>query len=148
MKFILSYHIIYVQNAQNKVSDRHRRASSTKFQVGDQVWHLQGNIKTMRPCCKLDYQRFGPYVISGKINDVAFRLDLPPHMCLHLVFHVSLLESYTTSSIPGHVTSPPPLIQVSDGSEYEIAVILDSKIVRNKLYHLVDWLGYTPNDQT
>ena len=26
--------------------------------------------------------------------------------------------------------------------------VLDSKIVRNKLYYLVDWLGYTPNDRT
>ena len=83
-----------------KVVDRHQHDSSTTFQVGDRVWLLQGSIKTTRPCCKLDYQHFGPYVISGKINDVTFRLDLPPHMHLHPIFHVSLLESYTTSSIP------------------------------------------------
>ena len=112
------HHLCDAQNTQKKVADRHRRDSSTTFQVGDRVWLLQGRIKTTRPCCKLDYQRFGPYVISGKINDVAFRLD------------------------------PPPLIEVSDGSEYEVAAILDSKIVRNKLYYLVDWLGYTPNDRT
>ena len=116
--------------------------------MGDRVWLLQGSIKTTRPCCKLDYQRFGPYMISGKINDVTFRLDLPPHMHLHPVFHVSLLEPYTTSSIPGRLTSPPPPVEVSDGTEYEVAAILDSKIVRNKLYYLVDWLGYTPNDRT
>ena len=58
----------------------------------------------MRPCSKLDYQRFGHYIITGKISDVAFRLDLPPHMHLHPVFHVSLLEPYTTSSIPSRLT--------------------------------------------
>ena len=63
-----------------KVVDRHPHDSSTTFQVGDRVWLLQGSIKTTRPCCKLDYQRFGPYMISGKINDVTFRLDFPPHM--------------------------------------------------------------------
>ena len=145
---ILSYHLRDAQNTQKKVADRHRRDSSTTFQVGDRVWLLQGSIKTTRPCCKLDYQRFGPYMISGKINDVTFRLDLPPHMHLHPVFHVSLLEPYTTSSIPGRLTSPPPPVEVSDGTEYEVAAILDSKIVRNKLYYLVDWLGYTPNDRT
>ena len=45
-------------------------------------------------------------MISGKINDVTFRLDLPPHMHLHPVFHVSLLEPYTTRSISGRLTSP------------------------------------------
>ena len=94
---------------------------------------MQGNIKTMRPCCKLDYQRFSPYLIYSKINDVAFRHDLPPHMHVHPVFHVSLLEPYTTSSILSHVTSPPPPVEVSDDSEY-VVVILDSKIIRNKLY--------------
>ena len=64
------------------------------------------------------------------------------------VFHVSLLEPYTTSSILGRLTSPPPPIEVSNGSEYEVAAILDSKIVCNKPYYLVDWLGYTPNDRT
>jgi transposase InsO family protein len=144
----LSYNLYDAQNTQKKVADRHRCDSSTKFQVGDRVWLLQGNIKTTRPCRKLDYQRFGPYVISGKINDVTFRLDLPPHMRLHPVFHVSLLEPYTSSSIPGRVSTPPPPVEVSNGSEYEVAAILDSKLIRNKLYYLVDWLGYTPNDRT
>ena len=79
---------------------------------------------------------------------MTFRLDLPPHMHLHPVFHVSLLEPYTTSSIPGRLTSPPPPVEVSNGTEYEVATILDSKIVCNKLYYFVDWLGYTPNDRT
>ena len=64
------------------------------------------------------------------------------------VFHVSLLEPYTTNSIPSRLTSPPPPVEVSDCCQYEVATILDSKIIRNKLYYLVDWLGYTPNDWT
>ena len=97
---------------------------------------------------QLDYNRFGPYEITGKISDVAFRLHLPPHMHLHPVFHVSLLEPYTTSSILGRLTTPPPPVEFLEEPEFEVAAILDSKIVRNKLYYLVDWLGYTPNDRT
>ena len=31
--------------------------------------------------------------------------------------------------------------------KYEVALILNSKILHNKLYYLVDWLGYDPNDR-
>ena len=29
---------------------------------------------------------------------------------------------------------------------FKVVVVLDSKIVLNKLYYLVDWLAYTPID--
>ena len=87
-------------------------------------------------------------MITSKISHIAFPLGLPPHMYLHLVFHVSLLELYTTSSIPGFPTNPPPHVEFLEGPEFEVDVILDSKIMRNKLYYLVNWVGYTPNDQT
>jgi hypothetical protein len=90
----------------------------------------------------------GPFVISGKVNEVAFRLELPSHMHLHPVFHVSLLEPCATSSIRNRVVPPPPPLQLFDEPEYEVEPILDSKITRNKLYYLVDWFGYSPKDQT
>ena len=88
----------------------------------------------------------GPFRIIGKINDVAFRLDLPPQLRIHPVFHSSLLEPY--HEIPGRITQPPPPIELEDGPEYEVVAILDSKIVRNKINYLGDWLGYSPNERT
>jgi hypothetical protein len=91
-----------------KAVDRQHLDSSppeSKFQVGDCVWLLRRNIKTTRPCNKLNYQRLGPFVISDQINEVDFRLDLPQHMHLHPVFHVSLLEPYTITSIPGSTST-------------------------------------------
>ena len=64
------------------------------------------------------------------------------------MFHSSLLKPYQQSIIPGHITQPPPPIELQDGPEYEVAAILDSQIVRNKLYYLVDWLGYSPYERT
>ena len=104
--------------------------------------------KDYRSCEKLDYKCLGPFVITKRINDVTFRLDLPTNLRLHLVFHSSLLEPYNTSSIPNRVVLPPPPLQLADGPEYEVASIPYSKIVHNKLYYLVDWLGYTPSDHT
>jgi hypothetical protein len=75
-----------------------------KFKVGDSVWLLRRNVNTTRPCEKLqEYQRLGPFVIVDQVNDVAFHLDLPSHMHIHPVFQMSLLEPWTSSSIPGRV---------------------------------------------
>ena len=105
-------------------------------------------MKTTRPCNKLDYQRPGPYLITKQINEVAFHLNLPPHMSIHPVFLVSLLEPYASNSIPDRGVPPPPPIELDEGFEYEVKSILDSKVLKNKLYYFVDWLGYTPADRT
>ena len=64
------------------------------------------------------------------------------------VFHSSLLEPYQGNTIPNRIIPPPPPIELEVGPEYEVATILNSKIVRNKLYYLVDWLGYSPSERT
>ena len=142
----LSTHLQEAQATHKSNVDRHQLSSP--FRLGDRVWLLRCHMKTTRPCGKLDYQQLGPFVINGKINDVAFRLDLPAHMRIHPVFHSSLLKLYHGCSIPDRVVLPPPSIQLDNGPEYEVATILDSKIVCNKLYYLVDWLGYSPSDRT
>ena len=69
-------------------------------------------------------------------------------MCLHPVFHVSLLEPFTSSSIPNQVVPPLLPVQLFYGPEYEVEAILDSKGICNKLQCLVDWSDYSPNDRT
>ena len=60
----------------------------------------------------------------------------------------SLLEPYQDNTIPNRIIPPPPPIEFEDGHEYEVAAILDSKIVHNKLYNLVYWLGYSLSKHT
>jgi len=123
---------------------------SPEFQVGDRVWLLRRNIKTTRPSTKLDYRRLGPFRITEIVgqSQSAFRLELPPQMHIHPVFHVSLLEPYIPNIIPGRTQDPPEAVEVEGQEEWEVGEVLDSKIQRGALFYLVDWEGFGPEDRT
>ena len=88
------------QERQEKYANEHRR--HIIFQVGDQVLLNMKNINTPvdrnRPTKKLTPRFAGPYLISEVISSTAYKLDLPPGMKIHPVFHVSLLKPYNISS--------------------------------------------------
>jgi hypothetical protein len=134
---------------QQKVHADSLRQPPPNFQVGDMVWLSSENIKTARPCPKLSSRRLGPFPISARINDVAFRLSLPASMRVHPVFHVSLLSPYTPNTIPKRVQQP--IFVESDPSvqpHYLVTSILDSRYPRGKLQYLIEWLGYGPADRS
>lgn len=134
--------------ARYKKSADGKRKEQPKFQVGEKVWLLRRNIKTSRPCDKLDYRRIGPFRIQKQINAVAYRLELPATMKIHPVFHTSLLELYRESDIPGRIQAPPPSIEMDDHQEYEVEEVLDSRIRRGQLEYLVHWQGYPISERT
>jgi hypothetical protein len=68
------------------------------------------------------------FTIVKQINVVAFKFNLPNSMKIHLMFHVSLLEPYHTSTIPRKTHEPHPPIVVDGEQEYEVEEILDSRI--------------------
>ena len=112
------------------------------------VWLVRCNITITCPCAKLDYTKLGPFHISQCINPMAYQLDLPPHYRIHDVFHVSLLEVYHPSVLPGRQPARPLLIELESGNEYEVEEILDSKLLRRKLYYLVRWKWYPISEAT
>ena len=69
-------------------------------------------------------------------------------MKIHPVFHVSLLEPYKDSTIPGHLQAPPLSIEVDGAEEFEVSEILDSRINRGKLEYLVHCQGYEVHERT
>ena len=131
-----------------ELSANRRRRPAPNFIPGQRVWLLRRHIATTRPSSKLDVRRLGPYPVIGPVGNAAFRLRLPPSMKIHPVFHVSLLEPYVANTFPGRVVPPPLAIQVDGFEEFEVNKILDSKILRRKLYYKIDWVGYDQNDQS
>ena len=118
------------------------------FAVRDMVWLLRRHIATTHPCAKLDYKRLGPFRIIEWINPIGFRLALPPTFNIHDIFHVSLIELYHPSRIPGQQPPPPPPVELSTGEEYEVDQILDSRYRRQQLQYLGLWKGYPILDAT
>jgi hypothetical protein len=125
-----------------------KRKKAPDFKDGEPVWLLRRNIKTTRPCDKLDYKRLGPFPIVKKIGKAAYRLKLPSSMRVHPVFHVSLLARVRPNDIPGRVQEPSPPIIVDDQEEYEVEEVLDSRIRRRKLQYLVHWKGWPVSART
>ena len=69
-------------------------------------------------------------------------------MKVHLVFHVSLLESYQESTFSRRVQRPPPSIEIENHKEYEVEMVLDLQRRHGKLEYLMHWSGYDINEKT
>jgi transposase InsO family protein len=131
------------QEAQKEYADQRRKGPTEDYQEGNKVWLNSKNIKTRRPCKKLDHKFFGPFEIEKILGPNVFRLKLPKNMKIHPVFHVSLLKPYKLSKIQGREQLPPPPVEVEGEEEYEVEEIVRVKrFPDGKLRYEVKWLGY------
>jgi hypothetical protein len=106
MQTMLRSSLEWAQAKQAGYADQ-SRLSAPEFKVGDNVMLDTRNLKTRRPCPSLDYKNRGPFVITKVINNMAYELDLPPHMKrIHNVFHPWLLHLVEDSPLPGQVQDP------------------------------------------
>jgi hypothetical protein len=136
------------QKQMKKFADRHRR--DLKFNIRDLVFLNSANIKSNRPCAKLDWKRYGPFRIAEQVNDVTYRLELPDSFRhIHNAFHVSLLSPCNTSRFHDGITAdPPPLLMDRDGPLYEVEEILDTRMRNRRRQFLVAWKGYSMEHNT
>ncbi|KAM2166506.1 hypothetical protein ACFX1R_040508 [Malus domestica] len=102
--------------------------------------------------CKLSPRYIGPYLITKRVGEVVYRLELPSELSkVHDVFHVSMLRHYISD--PSHVIPHQPLEINSDLTyDEEPVTILDwkDKELRNKTMHLVIvlWRNHSVEEAT
>src|SRR6266487_2394414 len=94
------------QSRQKSYADNRRR--ELEFEVGDFVFlklsPRKGIVRLGRRA-KLNPRYVGPYEITERVGEVAYRLRLPPTITsIHDVFHVSQLKKYYRD--PSHVIQP------------------------------------------
>jgi transposase InsO family protein len=130
------------QQMQENSANRSREPA-VSFKIGDRVWLNLRNIKTERPCKKLDWKN-GKFTVTEKIGSHAYRLNTPPG--IHNVFNVQLLRLANSDPLPGQKVSDPqpPAILVDGEEEYEVESILKERLKgkNRERQLLVKWRGY------
>ena len=120
-------------------SNKNRRDHD--FIVGDLVWLSTQNLNLKRPSRKLDIRRVGPFKILSFVNQVAARLELPEHVRIHPVFHVSLLSPFKSPQA-GQETNCPAPIEIDGELEYYAELVLNARKRKNTVQYLIKWFGY------
>ena len=105
-----------------------QRKPDPKLQQGDMVWLLPRNIRTTRPCKKLDYKNIGQFKILARIGTRAYKLDLLVSMRIYNTFHIALLELYNNDKLPLQRSEPVLPIISEGGPEYELKEMVDSQL--------------------
>jgi transposase InsO family protein len=140
------------QDRQALYANEHRREE--EFKEGEMVLLSTANITTdvdrQRPSRKMNPRFIGPYRIVKMVSPVACKLELPPTMTIHPVFHVSLLRKYQPNpeEFSERCQPPPPPVVIGDQQEYEVERILDKRERRRRIEYLVKWVGYELHDAT
>jgi len=141
-----------IKKAQEKYAKYYDRKvmDPPGFRVGDLVMIDARNMKTKRPSKKLDHKKIGPVKILKKIGTRAFRVELPPSIQVHNVFHVSMLEPYRTSRYSNRHRPPPPPEEVEGQENWEVELVADSRRNKGKkrVEYLVFWKGFPPEQAT
>lgn len=112
------------------------------FRVRELVWLEATNISITRTR-KLADRRLGPFKVLECRGNLNYRLELPPTMRIHDVFHKDLLSAYTPDEIEGRTQPAPPPVVVDGDKEYVVDLIMDAKRIRGRLHFLVHWKGYS-----
>jgi len=147
------------QQRQKHYADKKRREAD--FCIGNEVLLNSKNVKIRKPGTpKLMPKWIGPLKVIEKINPVAYRLELPPNLRIHNVFHVSLMQKYRKD---GRIQPPPLSFWVDEQEYFHVEQIVShrvrmvttkraskhvSKQQKPVMEYLIKWEGYSDDHNT
>ena len=98
-------HMRAAQDRQRTLVNTSRR--DVEFSGGDRVCLNTRNLRRALPGKEKTQPRWmGPLKVVEKVGNAAYRLELPPSIRVHPVFHVSLLKPWRGQE-PAHTVLPP-----------------------------------------
>ncbi|KAF8756213.1 Chromo (CHRromatin Organization MOdifier) domain [Rhizoctonia solani] len=118
-----------------------------EFKIGEEAWLDAKNVKLKTLSPKLTERRLGPFKVTEKISNRAYRLELLPTMRIHNVFYVGLLSKVKRDKRRNFENQPPP-VTVDGEEEYKVKGITDMEERNGKWFFRVKWKGYGSEENT
>ena len=128
-----------------------RKVEAVSFACGDKVLLATKNLvfkglKFGERAKKLLPKYVGPFTILERVGLVAYKLELPPRVNVHPVFHVNLLKEWKSDgSIRPNLAE---LELVGGEAHFELESFVNSRMGGSKKafrMYLVRWKGYDPS---
>ncbi|XP_019418497.1 PREDICTED: uncharacterized protein LOC109329271 [Lupinus angustifolius] len=98
---------------------------------------------------KLSPKYFGPFEVLSKVGAIAYKLQLPTHLRVHNVFHVSQLKTHIGQAI---IVAFIPTSIAEGKKDREPKAILDKATMKRRgravTKVLVQWKHHLPKDAT
>jgi hypothetical protein len=133
--------------AKERMAGRDPGEVPEEFEIGEKVWLDSRNLRLKTNSPKLTDRRLGPFEVTEKLSDRAYRLQLPENLKIHNVFYVGLLSKVKEDESRPILTEPGPL-EVEGEEEYKVEEIVDSECRPDGWYYRVKWKGYGPESNT
>jgi hypothetical protein len=89
-----------LKKSQEKYKSRHdQHRTKRTFRVGDIVWLQLNKERLHGPSKNIKALRYDPFKVLEKVGDNAYKLSLPPQMCIYSVVNVENLKLYEPSML-------------------------------------------------
>ena len=137
------------QEEMRKYTDR-KRSKPEKYRVDDWMFLSTKDLKFQikgKYSEKLMERFVGPYKVKRIILTNMIELELPSTIKIHPVVNVSRVRIYK-DQVEGQKKKQPLPVIIKGEEEYEVEKILNKRNFRGKNRYLVQWKGYTVEEDT